>query len=224
MEQASQTEALSSSTFREASFPQAFLGYEKRAVHEFLNRIADWVDERSPEGQPPSQITSEFAKVGERTSGILTAAEEAASKLRTDAKEYAEALRAKAEEETRRASVTASQKADEIVAHAEGRADQIMEEAVARRRRLNQAVAALLERRDEIADEAQRLAEELLGSVEGLRSEQPPADPENGNGGAPEAEAAPDNGHALQPEGEPTRLEPADERETAVHDTRQHRP
>lgn len=205
MEQATPTEALSSSTFREARFPQTLWGYDRRAVHEFLERIADWVDYRDDGGEPASQLTSEFAKVGERTSGILTAAEEAAVKLRTDAKEYAQALRSAAEEEARRASVTASQKADEIVAEAEAKADRIMEEAVARRRRLNQAVAALLERRDEIAGEAQRLGEELLASVEGLRSERPEDE---------------DNGPAAEVDGEPTRFEPADERETAVHEVR----
>jgi DivIVA domain-containing protein len=231
-------ETLSASTFRTARFPQGLLGYDRGAVDAFLARVADWVEERDGAmlSEPQSRLTSEFAAVGERTSGILTAAEEAAAKLRDDAKEYAARLRAEAEEEARRVKLNAGQRGDEIVAEAQAKADRIIEEAVARRRRLNQAVTSLIDRREEIAGEAQRLAEELLGAVEALRTERPPEDdaavPE------PEDETAapePDEGaveEAVEAAGqpfpadeapigdEPTELEPPDQRQTAVHEVR----
>ena len=59
---------------------------------------------------------------------------------------------------------------DEMIAEAESKAQQIIDDAIARRRQLNLAISSLLDRRDEIAAEAARLAEELLAAVEELRS------------------------------------------------------
>jgi cell division septum initiation protein DivIVA len=222
MEHSARTEALSSSTFREATFPQALLGYEKRSVHEFLTRIADWIDEH---GELPteaeSQLKSEFAQVGERTSGILAAAEEAAAKLRADAKESAARLRAEAEEEARAVRLNASQHADELVSKAQEKADHVLEEAVTRRRKLNQSLAGLQQRRDEVAQETQRLADNLHAAIEALRVDQE-ADLER-DAAASEAEA--DAAAGAEPGGEPVEtvapVEPVepDERETAVHRT-----
>jgi DivIVA domain-containing protein len=228
-------DALDGATFREASFPLALRGYDRQAVHAFLDRIADWLDEQ---GAPAAEarLTSEFAKVGERTSGILTAAEEAAAKLRSDAKEYAERLRGEAADEARKVRLNASQKSDELISDAQEKADRIIEDAVARRSTLNRAVASLMERRDEIADEAQRLADELLAAVEAIRSDRPADDvveppqaeePEEPTPGEETAQAD-EEGTAFYEqappappeEGEPTQLEPPDERETAVHDVR----
>ena len=91
-------------------------------------------------------------------------------------------------------------KADELVADAEAKAERIIDDAIERRRGLNQAITSLAERRDEIADEAQRLADELLEAVDALRS----------GGTAAEEE----------PEADQTELEPPDQRETAIHETR----
>ncbi|MDQ3572930.1 MAG: DivIVA domain-containing protein [Actinomycetota bacterium] len=165
---------ISGSALREATFPQALRGYEREAVHSFLDRVASWVESGGAGNAAESSsgaMKDELAKVGERTAGILTAAEDAATKLRSDAKEYAEKTRASAQDEARKASINASQKADEIIAAAEAKAEAIIDDAVARRRNLNQAISSLLERRDEIAVEAQRLADEMLQAVDVLRSE-----------------------------------------------------
>ena len=226
MQETPSAESLNSTTFREASFPIALGGYNRAAVHAFLDRVADWLDQRgSAAAAAPSDLTSEFAKVGERTSGILTAAEEAAAKLRADAKEYVERLRADVEEEARMARLSASQKADEIVADAEAKAERMIEEALARRRRLNQAVSTLAERRDEITGQVAQLADELTAAVESIRSDERAA---NGPEPAPvEMEATAPVGENRSgdpaPEdmpGEPTQLEAPDERETTVHETR----
>ncbi len=128
-------------------------------------------------------MREELAKVGEKTAGILTAAEEAARNLRDEAAEYAERLRADADDEARKARLNASQKMDEMIADAEAKAQGIIDDAIARRRQLNQAISSLVDRRDEIAADATRLAEELLAAVEGLRTAAAPltspAEPES---------------------------------------------
>lgn len=198
---------------RSASFPQAFKGYDRDAVHAFLDRVADWV-EGGAAGvrQAVPDVKRELEKVGERTAGILTAAEEAAAKVRAEAAEYASATREAADEELRRATAEANRKAEELVADAEARAERIVDEAVARRRQLNQAISSLIERRDEIAEDAHRLADELLGAVEALRADS--VEEEQPDGAADQQERT---GRFAQPAGEPSELIAEEERETAVH-------
>jgi DivIVA domain-containing protein len=228
MQETPTADSLNSTTFREASFPIALGGYNRAAVHAFLDRVADWLDQRGGgTAEASAELTSEFAKVGERTSGILTAAEEAAAKLRADAKDHAERLRTDVEEEARMARLNASQKADEIVAEAEAKAERMIEDALARRRRLNQAVTTLAERRDEIIGQVAQLADELIAAVEAIR----PEESSTANGAAPQEvepqaqlpsdgdESAPPGPDEL-PADEPAQPEAPDERETAIHETR----
>ena len=163
-------DALSGEEVRRATFPQALRGYDRQAVHDLLDRVADWVEGQAGAvtGATPG-MREELAKVGERTAGILTAAEEAARNLREEAAEYAERLRSNAEDEARKERLNASQRMDEMVAEAETKAQRIIDDAVARRRQLNQAISSLVERRNEIAADAAHLAEELKRAVEGLR-------------------------------------------------------
>ena len=162
---------MSGEEVRRATFPQALRGYDRDAVHDMLDRVADWMEGKASavSGATPG-MREELAKVGERTAGILTAAEEAASKLREEASEYADRVRSDAEDESRTARLNASQRMDEMVAEAEAKAKRIIDDAVARRRQLNQAISSLLERRDEIADEAAKLADELIHAVGALRT------------------------------------------------------
>ncbi len=161
----SSSSSLGSDEVRRATFPQALRGYDRDAVHDLLDRVADWMETRGSEG-----MRSELSRVGERTAGILTAAEETASKLRDEAIEYAENLRADAEEESRTARLNASQRMDEMIAEAEEKAQRVMAEAVARREQLTGAITSLVQRRDEIAADAARLGDELLEAVDRLRA------------------------------------------------------
>ncbi|HYH62698.1 MAG TPA: DivIVA domain-containing protein, partial [Solirubrobacterales bacterium] len=202
---------------RRATFPQVLRGYDRDAVHDLLDRVADWMEGKagSDAGATPA-VRDEIAKVGERTAGILTAAEEAAANLRDEAKHYAVKIRADADEEVRKARLNASQRMDEMVADAEAKAQRIIDDAVARRRQLNQAISSLLERRDEIASEAARLADELMEAVDALRSpdtrdapvepKKVTAPPSSAAGSAPvsEPELEPDSDEVAVPEPEPT--------------------
>jgi cell division initiation protein len=214
MEERNPADVLKPTDIRDARFPQARRGYDRNAVHAFLDRVAEWVEAGTGETEASPELTSEIEKVGERTAGILTAAEEAAAKLRREAKEYAEGIRASAEEESRKIRLNASQKADELIAEAEGKAEHIIDEAIVRRRRLNQAVTTLIERRDEIAEEARDLADRLLEAVGAIGEEEEPA-------GADEAEDSPEAEDDTAPNpipGEETALEPPDQRQTTVHE------
>lgn len=169
---------ISSDQIRRATFPQVLRGYDREAVHDMLDRVADWMEGKADAvaGATPA-VREELAKVGERTAGILTAAEEAAANLRDEAQHYAVKIRADADDEARNARLNASQKMDEMVAEAETKAQRIMDDAVGRRRQLNQAISSLVERRDEIATEAMKLADELTEAVEALRTSDPRDDP-----------------------------------------------
>ena len=169
---------ISSDQIRRATFPQVLRGYDRDAVHDMLDRVADWMEDKADvvAGATPA-VREELARVGERTAGILTAAEEAAANLRDEAQHYAVKIRADADDESRKARLNASQKMDELVAEAETKAQRIIDEAVARRRQLNQAISSLIERRDEIASEASKLADELMEAVEALRTTDPRDDP-----------------------------------------------
>lgn len=180
---------MSGEDVRGATFPQALRGYDRQAVHDLLDRVADWMEGKAGAvSSSAPAMRDELAKVGEKTAGILTAAEEAARSLRDEAVEYAERLRADAEEEARKSRLNASQKMDEMIAQAEEKAQRIIDDAVAQRRHLNQAISSLIERREEIAADASRLAEELLEAVEDLRK------PGSGNGGAGEESAGDSDG------------------------------
>ena len=197
---------LSGEDVRRATFPQALRGYDRQAVHDMLDRVADWMEGKAGAvSSATPAMRDELAKVGERTAGILTAAEEAARNLREEASEYAERLRADTEDESRKARLNASQKMDEMVGAAEAKSQKIIDDAIARRRQLNIAISSLIDRRDEIAAEATRLAEELLAAVEEIRSpgrDEEVAEPESEEG--PTLLVDPDAEDETPPRGNPT--------------------
>lgn len=223
------SQKLKSEEVRRATFPQALRGYDRDSVHDLLDRVADWMEGKAGSmASATPGMREELAKVGERTAGILTAAEDAASKLRSEAQDYADGLRADADDESRKSRLNASQRMDEMIAEAETKAQSIIDEAVARRRQLNQAITSLLERRDEIADEAARLADELTHAVGELRTPDPreEAEPKPESGGAmvdaegPSdvlvAEPGPEEARSSEPK-QTVILEP-DSEETELHE------
>jgi len=201
---------LSGEEVRRATFPQALRGYDRQAVHDMLDRVADWMEGKAGAvSSATPAMRDELARVGEKTAGILTAAEEAARNLREEATEYAERLRADADDETRKARLNASQKMDEMVAEAEAKAQKIINDAVARRRQLNVAISSLIDRRDEIAADATRLAEELLGAVEALRGPGHGDEPVGEDPAADEPESVEEE--IVEPEPEKNVVEPESE-------------
>jgi hypothetical protein len=82
---------------------------------------------------------------------------------------------------------------DEMIADAETKAQRIIDDAVAKRLQLNQTISSLLARRDEIAADAAKLAEELLDAVDSHRTsdsrdESVPSEPEESTSVTPDSE------------------------------------
>jgi DivIVA domain-containing protein len=212
-------EPISGEEVRRATFPQALRGYDREAVHGLLDRVADWMEGTAGAvADAAPGMREELAKVGERTAGILTAAEEAATSIRSEANEYADRLRSEADDETRKARLSASQRMDEMVADAEAKAKAIIDDAVARRRQLNQAISSLLERRDEIADEAARLADELMHAVGQLRTPEDREVADEPKAEAPMAEDASDERTVVDESEEMTVVHDADFSEPDTND------
>jgi DivIVA domain-containing protein len=183
---------LSGEEVRRATFPQALRGYDRQAVHDMLDRVADWMEGKAGAVSSAAPgVREEIAKVGEKTASILNAAEDAARNLREEAAEYAARLRADVEDEARKTRLNAGQRTDEMIAEADEKSKRIIDEAIARRRQLNLAISSLIDRRDEIAADATRLAEELLAAVEELRSPAVAGEPAS-DGGETAPEAVPD--------------------------------
>lgn len=157
---------------RNATFPPALKGYDREAVHALLDRVADTL-ELGAAGYEPGEpdLKRELERVGERTAGILTAAEEAAATIRSEAREYAAATHEAADEEARQVVAKAKEEAEGLVGRAEADAKRTIDEATERRDRLEAEVSTLLERRRKLAGEARRLGSELVSAAEALASE-----------------------------------------------------
>ena len=157
---------------RSASFDSVRKGYDSAQVRRFLEAVADWLEGLGLGDADRGEMRRELTWVGERTSEILTKAEETASELReqgqgeaqrlvTEARTASERMRAEADEESQRVRAEAAAEAEETVTSAERKAAALIEEAGRRREDLNALIADLLERRDEIVADGVRLADEL---------------------------------------------------------------
>lgn len=167
---------------RAASFAASRRGYDRDEVHTYLNALADWLETLGLDGSDHGELRRELAWVGERTSEILTKAEETARELRESGaaeaermRAEAEQLRAEAEQEARRTRLEASAAADQTTAEAERRAEQILAEAAARRRDLQTLIGDLEERRDEIIADGNRLVDELAELFASAEDEEEPS-------------------------------------------------
>jgi DivIVA domain-containing protein len=157
---------------RRASFEGSRKGYDRGQVRRYLEAVADWLDGLGLGDADRGEVRRELAWVGERTSEILTKAEEAAGEMRekgqtesdrvrSEAAEEAERVRTEADAAARKARLEATTNAEETIAAAERRAEAIVEEATRRRQDLQALISDLHLRRDEIVADGVRLADEL---------------------------------------------------------------
>ena len=142
--------------FRNARFNLVKRGYDRGEVDRFLNQWADWMESLDDEPSAAEALKEELERVGERTSGVMTAAGEAAAKLTEDA----EAKAKEAREEARVAANITRMEADRYAEETRGEADDYVQ------RTRGQADAYATERRseaDEIAEQARADAEMSAG-------------------------------------------------------------
>ncbi len=181
------------SELRTATFPRARRGYDQAAVRDFLDAMAVRVlrlhaqvsapsTEAGPgehAGTPPAKeadqsIRNAIEGVGTSIAHVLGEAEEVATKVRSEADEYASQLKESTDEETSRELRGTEERVGRIIAAAESRAEQILGDLDRRGRALEDAEVQVVERRDRLIGEAERLLRELQQSLDHLR----PGDPE----------------------------------------------
>jgi len=90
---------LSVDRIRRATFPVARRGYSKRAVHRFLDRVAEWLETGTGDPARADLLRLDLARVGRRTAAILLEAEAEARRLRTEAEREAAQIVRRAREE-----------------------------------------------------------------------------------------------------------------------------
>jgi cell division septum initiation protein DivIVA len=183
---------------RSASFSPSRKGFDRDEVMTYLHRLAGWLEGAGL--ADPEEVKRELAMVGQRTSEILTKADETANALRADAQRTAgevlesaqaeaERMRTEAEEEARRTRLDAKARAEETVDEADRSAEQMIEGAMKRRQDLEVLIDDLVAGRDEILADTRRLVDEMSqlvgrgaelepeeGESEEEEEEQPPAE------------------------------------------------
>jgi DivIVA domain-containing protein len=90
---------LSVDSIRRATFPVARRGYSTRAVHRFLDRVAEWLETGTGDPARADLLRRELARVGRRTAAILLEAEVEARRLRAEAEREAAQIVRRAREE-----------------------------------------------------------------------------------------------------------------------------
>jgi len=142
--------------FRNARFNLVKRGYDRGEVDRFLSQWADWMESLEDDPSAAEALKAELERVGERTSGVLTAAGEAAAKLTEDAEAKANETR----EEAKVASNITRMEADRYAEETRTEVDDYAQ------RTRGQADAYAGDRRseaDEIAEQARADAEMSAG-------------------------------------------------------------
>jgi DivIVA domain-containing protein len=154
---------------RTATFSLVRKGYDPPQVEQFLGRLADWLEAGGGDEARGEVLRREIERIGQKTAGVLTSAEDTAQQLRGDAeREVAEMLR-HTETETTRArreadahATEARADADAYTAKARGAADEYAAKAVAD---ADAYAAKTRQRTDAEAARKQEVAEQRAGEI-----------------------------------------------------------
>jgi DivIVA domain-containing protein len=90
---------LSVDRIRRATFPVTRRGYSQRAVHRFLDRVAEWLETGTGDPARADLLRSDLARVGRRTAAVLLEADAEARRLRAEAEREAAQIVRRAREE-----------------------------------------------------------------------------------------------------------------------------
>ena len=108
---------------RSATFAISRKGYDKREVERFLQKLADWLEAGGGDQARSDLVKRELERVGERTAGILSQAEDSAEELRAEAEAEASSTLNRAREQ----SASTRKSADEYAGRIRGEADKYSE-------------------------------------------------------------------------------------------------
>jgi len=149
---------------RDANFPLAVRGYDRRAVDEYVERITELVDDLETRQLRENVVQRALDQVGEETAGILRRAHETADELAARSRAQAEGRIQRAEREA------------EII---RGEADKYAQQIVVDTRRLWEERQRLIEDVRRLADEVLATADDAMERVQmpaPLQAEQAPTD------------------------------------------------
>jgi DivIVA domain-containing protein len=178
---------------RSATFSISRKGYDTREVERFLNKLADWLEAGGGDQARSELVKRELERVGEKTTRILSEAEDSAEQLRTEAqeeaagalnraKEQATSTRQAADEYATRTRQTADQYRDKTRQEAEHSAQEMrarstqearetIDDAQSKARRIVEEGAKRRGDIEAVISDLVRRRDTLLGGVEQLTSE-----------------------------------------------------
>jgi len=114
---------------RAVTFPHVRRGYDPREVEKFLEQVAEWLERGGGDEVRTDLIRRELQRVGDRTAGLLTSAEDTAQQLRADAEREADELLRGSEAEATRARTEADAYAVRVREEADGYSAKLHTEA-----------------------------------------------------------------------------------------------
>ena len=100
---------------RDRSFPAAVRGYDRQAVDEFVDEVADLVAELEGRQSRGAVVQRALDEVGEETAGILQRAHETADEITARSRAQAEGRLQRADRETELARRQADEYAEQVV-------------------------------------------------------------------------------------------------------------
>jgi DivIVA domain-containing protein len=171
---------------RNASFPVAVRGYDRRAVETYVQRVNRVIAELEVTRSPQAAVRNAVERVSEQTKGILQEARESAENITQAAREEGGQILAGAKAEAADLVVNASSdaearraEAEAILAEARAEADGIVAaanaEAAERRKQADAEIAALQEEAEARMRDLQtdtdavwKERQELLGEIGGI--------------------------------------------------------
>ena len=222
---------------RDASFPTAVRGYERRAVDAYVERVNRVIAELEVGSSPQAAVRHALDRVGEQTSGVLqrarVAAEEITAAALAEAEEITSSATAEAEQSLEDVKLQSHQlrgrskeEADQILAKAQAAAEEQLgraeeqtrrahQEAEERLRALQSDTDAVWDARRKLLDDFPRMATELM-EVAGTAAARlprpkgagkPPAPPKRQRPSSDSSEKTRPKGPPAPPQAEKTRPE-----------------
>ncbi len=129
---------------RDANFPVAMRGYDRRVVDEYVAELTELVDELEGRQLREKVVQRALDEVGEQTAGILQQAHETADELSARSRAQAEGRLQRAEREAELAKTEADQYAEQVAVE----------------------IRRLWEERNQLIEDVRRLADEVLATAD----------------------------------------------------------
>jgi cell division septum initiation protein DivIVA len=138
------TTTTASERVRDANFPVAMRGYDRRTVDEYVAELTELVDELEGRQLREKVVQRALDEVGEQTAGILQQAHETADELSARSRAQAEGRLQRAEREAELAKTEADRYAEQVAVE----------------------IRRLWEERNQLIEDVRRLADDVLATAD----------------------------------------------------------